>query len=127
MTPLRADEYEIGFTPSFDHDLSGWGGMETDYLRQELEEMEDKVDKYKDLMDLACIEMKQAQDALKAGERRWEMENIDRNNALFNKMNIYLRTIEEYQRIITKYIGSTHVNLVTNELLTLRKTGELDV
>jgi len=100
---------------------------ELDYLRQELEEMEIKVDKWKELADTADSLIRVAKDDANRAKIEYQKKSIDVNAQITAKCNHYLQVIEEYQRIISEYIGITGTNMVTNKLIQLRKEGELDV
>jgi hypothetical protein len=89
-----------------------WFDTEADYLRQELEEMADAVDR-------------QAEDAARARRevRRLQEEGIPENINLANKLCACTRLVDELERIMQHYIDLTGTNLVTSKLLTLRKNG----
>ena len=111
---------------TINEDVSGWEEMESGFLREELEEMSDKVDKYKDMAFLANELAGEAKESLRVGQLKWDLDHLDENNALAVKCSTYFNIIQEYQRVVEAYISNCGVNLVTNKLLELRKKGDLN-
>ena len=93
---------------------------EIDYLRQELEEMEIKLDKWKELAEIADSEIRKAHDIARKVKLEYQKASIDVNAEITAKCSLYLQVIEEYQKIIG-------ANMVTNTLVQLRKKGELEI
>ena len=91
-----------------------WVDYEVDYLRQELDEMENVA--YQ-----AAVDRK----ALRDGEIRWHQKTFGANAVFVDKVSTYLQIIEEYAILLNAYKAHTNVKLDTTRLKRLLKQGEL--
>jgi predicted S18 family serine protease len=109
-----------------DIDITGdWNEIENETLRWEIYEMENKIERWKALVEHATEEAAVAKERLAEGMLKWREKYKEENTIMYKRASSYLDIILEYEKIIMYYIEITNTNLTTTTLKKLREKGGL--